>query len=734
MARWSSGTDPRPPLVARPPVGDAPRVAAVDEPGGWRPGREPPRRRPAPAPVPGRVAWLVAVALGAVSPPAPCQAAEDDSLDALFQLSVSELLSVPVTTATRQEQPRWRSPNAVSVVSGETLRRYGHRTLADVLQTVVGTIPGFDGWRDHLGLRGVFGEGTFDSRILWMVDGHRLNDGFFQGASPGETFPVDLAVIDHVEVIRGPGSSVYGSNAFFGVVNVVTRSPRQASGAALAVSAGGFLSSPAPQVKASDLSPVSDRRWTATIATEVGGVDVLASMAGRADEGRPIWIPYFTATGAGGVADRKDGLDADKLFVDLRAGRWRLLAGASRVSMTTPDASFGAEPDSPLNQAEVDAWFAEAQHEWSPTGGVALTSRLYLDRNVFLRDWHYQGYWPPDRQDVRSEWAGLEERVAWSAGPNRLLAGAELQFVRATQRELYPSEGAPGVPFTSRSAHDVVGYALFASDELEASPRWFLTGGLRLEGNQVDGAVLTGRAAVVFRPREATVLKLQVGEGFKNTSVHAYGYHSSELNLYQWQIRPLRRERVTSLEVVVSQVVDPVSLEVVLFRNQARRLITYDGPTDSYFNGPGLDVQGVEAELACTVAPRLSGYANWTWLWAENRDGAPTLNAPTWSAKAGVAVRLLDEDRLAAAAEGQLYGPADFEDFPASRPGVDLRQPAYGLVNVNLTGRVPALRLAWSLGVQNLLDASYAFPVAKGTREPFPGPGRRWHGSLELRY
>lgn len=695
------------------------------------------------APRPGDACWLGAPWFGALAAacallaalPARAADAVEPALDDLFGLSVSELMEVPVSTASKREEPRWRSPNVVSVISGEALRRYGHTSLAEALQTVVGLLPGFDGWRDPVGLRGEFGQGTFNSRILWLVDGHRINDGFFQSGWPGAGFPVDLTVVDHVEVVRGPGSALYGSGAFFGVVNVVTRSPAQAAGATMTLTGGGELTAPPPQAVGAQVTPLSDRRWAASVASALGGGEVLLSASARSDEGRPIWIPYFNATGAGAVAYRRDGVDADRMLLDARAGGWRLLATFARVDQGTPDANYGAMPDSPLNRSFTTAWFVELQHRLALGQGLALTSRLYLDRNSFTREWHYDGIWPLDRKDVRSAWGGLEERLDWRAGRNRLQAGVELQALRVRHHEDYPSEAtAPGVPFVNDYAGTFLDYALYASDELELSERWYLTAGGRLEGNDVDGHVVTGRAALVVRPWATTVLKAQAGQGFKNTAVNFYSYHSSELGQFQFDIVPLKREQVTSWELVWSQVLDPLSLEVVLFDNQVRRLITYDGATDSYFNGPGLDTRGLEVELTASLAGRATAYGGWSWVHTENRDGTPVYNVPAWSLKAGAAARLVGQDALTAAAEAQVYGPADFVDFPAARPGVDLRQGAHAVANLNLTGRVAPLRLSWSLGVRNLLDAAFGYPVANGTRQPFPAQGRSWHGSVELRY
>jgi outer membrane receptor protein involved in Fe transport len=679
-----------------------------------------------------RCATLIALAAApATARPAPAGSPDaapgPAGLEALFAMSVEELLTVPVAAASKHEEPLWRSPNAVTVISAETLRAYGHRTLAEALATVVGTIPGFDGWRESMGMRGVFGEGTFDSRMLWLVDGHSVNDGYFQGISPGITFPVDLNDVDHVEVIRGPASSVYGSNAFFGVINVVTRSAG-AGGSSLVVGAEGFLASPDPHVDASDLPFANRRTMAASLSETIGDVKVRLAASHVRDDGRPIWIPYFTATGAGGLAERKDQVDADKLLLDLRVGRLRLLAAWSDARLVTPDASYGSTPDSPLNAGRVGYRFAELQHE-APLGErLTLTSRAFVDHSTFVRDWHYLGYWPVDRQEAPSARAGIEERIRWVAGPNALQAGVELQRIWTYQRENYPSE-----PFESDARYSMTNLAVWANDELSLGDRAFAVAGLRVERNQRLGTFLSGRGALGWRPVDGTTLKLQAGQGFKDPLLHDYYYHSSTLDLFQWQIAKLGRERVGSVEAVWSQVLAPVRVELVAFYNRIRDLVTYDNVTDSYRQTGGVDSVGAELEVAVQVAATVSGYANGSWHRTRSTSGGKLYNAPAWSAKAGAVARLLRGERLSLAVETQVYGPADFEDDP-SRPGLDLRQGSYALVNVNLSGRLADDRLGWNLGVRNLLDARYAYPVAKGTSSPFPGAGTAYRFGLDYRF
>src|SRR5215203_6878250 len=155
-------------------------------------------------------------------PPPP--GASDES--SLSDLSLEDLLKLKVDTvfaASRVVQEVTRAPASVTIITREEIRAHGYRTLADVLRTVRGFYITNDRNYSYAGVRGYARAGDYNSRLLVLVNGHRLNDTIFEGALLGTESPLDVALFERVEVIRGPSSSVYGTSAFFGVVNLITR-------------------------------------------------------------------------------------------------------------------------------------------------------------------------------------------------------------------------------------------------------------------------------------------------------------------------------------------------------------------------------------------------------------------------------------------------------------------------------------------------------------------------------
>src|SRR5450631_930569 len=144
----------------------------------------------------------------------------------LSELPLEQLMQMKaekVITASRFSQWVTEAPASMTVITSDDIRKYGYRTLADVLRSVPGLYVSYDRNYSYLGVRGFNRPGDYNSRVLLQIDGHRLNDNIYDTAAIGTEFPLDIDLIDHIEFMRGPGSSLYGSNAFFGVINVITR-------------------------------------------------------------------------------------------------------------------------------------------------------------------------------------------------------------------------------------------------------------------------------------------------------------------------------------------------------------------------------------------------------------------------------------------------------------------------------------------------------------------------------
>lgn len=172
-------------------------------------------------------------------PPAPSadslDALLDQDLSALRKTSVAPALDVEVSTVARQQSTVGRSPAAVFVINQEMIRRSGARSVPELLRQVPGLhVARVDGNKWAVGSRGF--NGRFSNKLLVQIDGRMVYSPLFAGVF-WDVQDLLLEDIERIEVIRGPGATVWGANAVNGIINVITKKAADTQG--LYAEAGG---------------------------------------------------------------------------------------------------------------------------------------------------------------------------------------------------------------------------------------------------------------------------------------------------------------------------------------------------------------------------------------------------------------------------------------------------------------------------------------------------------------
>ena len=156
----------------------------------------------------------------------PAVNGQDELMSGGTDMSLEDLVNVKITVASKNAESISDAPGVISVITQDQLKRFGGTTLGDVLKRV----PSFLGTTVYMTDRSVIasrGEQAMpsSSHILLLINGRPIREVLEGGIKSEvyETFPVNM--IERIEVIRGPGSVLYGSQAFSAVINVVTKSP-----------------------------------------------------------------------------------------------------------------------------------------------------------------------------------------------------------------------------------------------------------------------------------------------------------------------------------------------------------------------------------------------------------------------------------------------------------------------------------------------------------------------------
>lgn len=148
----------------------------------------------------------------------------------LTQLSIEELMQVEVVTASKKAQPIWDVPASVYVVTGEDIHRMGATSIPEALRLVPGVhVATIDANKWAVAVRGF--NGRYSNKLLVLIDGRTVYTPFFSGVYWDAQPPLFMEDIERIEVIRGPGGTLWGANAVNGVINIITKSAKETQGA-----------------------------------------------------------------------------------------------------------------------------------------------------------------------------------------------------------------------------------------------------------------------------------------------------------------------------------------------------------------------------------------------------------------------------------------------------------------------------------------------------------------------
>ena len=180
----------------------------------------------------------LAAAVLASAPVAAFDDGKQATLEKLARSTLEELMQVRVMSVAGTPQSRLATPAAVYVITGEDLRRSGHRNIAEALRMIPGmNVARINSGSWLVGARGLSGSALTATRYLVLMDGRMVYDPLLS-ATQWDTVDTSLEDVDRIEVIRGPGATLWGANAMNGVINIITRPAEESQGTLVQASLG----------------------------------------------------------------------------------------------------------------------------------------------------------------------------------------------------------------------------------------------------------------------------------------------------------------------------------------------------------------------------------------------------------------------------------------------------------------------------------------------------------------
>jgi vitamin B12 transporter len=623
-----------------------------------------------------------------------------------------------VVTATRIPTPADAVTSSMTTISGEQLRTQGIHFVQDALREVPGATVVQVG--SYGGVTSLFLRGGESDYVKVLVDGVPVNQS--GGAYNWANLTTDN--IDRIEILRGPASVIYGSDAVTGVVQIFTR--HGAAGIALegGGEAGTFgtltghagvlggtdrfnYSADASRISTDGTYPFNNDYGNTVLSGAWRGTPDIRtdlSLSARFADNRY----HFPTDFSGALADSNQSNAEKALSLGLDLGRrvgahseLRLTAGGSRT-----DGEFDDQPD---NAADT-VGFGFASHRESRADRGNLDLRLITTPTSVVT----------------------------------ITAGSQVE--RETERQSGETTSnfggiatTPDTPFDR--GRTTLGY--YAQGVLDLPSGLALNLNARVDHNSGFGTFFTYRAGVAYRLPSRTRVRASLGRAFK-APTFCEQFCNAPFVVGDSGIRP---ERSTSWEVGVEQglFAGQLSLWATYFDQRFRDLILYDGSAapgqPTYLNGAAAQAHGIETGLTSSLGHGIEATASYTYLATEATDdgGMPSpsfadgdrlIRRPQHSA--AVALRARAFDRATLGGSITYVGARDDVDFTVF-PSERVELPAYAVVD--LAGEVEILRavagrpgLAATVRVENLFNQQYDQVVG------FSGRPRGIFGGARFRF
>ena len=590
-----------------------------------------------------------------------------------------------VYSASKYTQKVTEAPSSITIVTSDEIRKYGYRTFADILQSVNGFFVTYDRNYSYLGVRGFNRPGDYNSRILLLIDGHRLNDNQYDQAGLGTEAVVDVDLIDRVEIIRGPSSSLYGTNAFFGVINVITKRGRDIKGTELSTEIGSFNS----------------YKGRATYGNRFqNGLELLFSASFYDSHGhsRLFFKEFNSPTTNNGVARNGDDDQFPYFFAKVSFADLTLQGGFLSRNKGYPTATYGTDFNTTRNRTVDEHGYLDLKYEHDFSQSLNLTTRLYYDRFYYRGDYLYNKVLNQDHNV--GEWWGTETKLTkrlWQR--HKVTVGAEYQD--NFRQDMNNSDDDPFALYLDIHKHSR-NWALYFQDEVTLLDNLLLNAGIRYDYYDSFGGTLNPRLALIYNLKQTTV-KLLYGEAFRAPSVYEKFYVGTG-----FKMNPnLKPESITTYELVVDHYLTKyLQASAAGYYYTIKGLITQTpDPLDDllvFRNDESIEAKGLELSLDGKWPSGVEGRLAYALQSTHNRQTGKSLtNSPQHLVKFNLIVPLIT-DKLFASIESRYVS--------ARRTLTGRTSSDYFLTNLTLFSQklLPGVELSGS--IHNLFDQRYGDP------------------------
>lgn len=522
-----------------------------------------------------------------------------------------------VVAAGKREQTTSEAAASVTVIDANEIELSNYDSLAAALRNQRSFFLHTDGLNWMAGERGFLRPGEWNARILVTVDGRPTNDMIYGQSHLDRDFVVPMEAVNQIEVVRGPGSALYGTNAVFSVINVVTKSGEDVDGTQVRLE-GGTQDTGRASVLFGELLP--------------GDWDVLACVTAYDSQGDRdiIYDGVHDAAHDYGHIKNADAEGVGSAFIKVHKGDLTATFDYETRGKDNDAATYLTSFSDPGKMREQRGNVTlKYDHEIQP--GESVHGMLYYGHYGYEQDWIYSADLPTPQYRYTTtgydDWLGEEVHYDWQANEKlHLLAGADGRQSLFTHQRDYDS--IDGTVFDQNASVNYWG--IFTEAEYKLADWISITGGARMDHEQRIGTNASPRAAAVLSPTKDDVVKLLYGRAFRIPNLYELLYYSPGSNTPNPYLKP---EIIDTYEAVWERKLADgwrATLDGYVWKmKDAMENYTYPDGSLQTRNGRTLWAHGVEVEADRNLGSHALFRAYATYTRAEH-DGDRLLDSPEW--------------------------------------------------------------------------------------------------------
>jgi outer membrane cobalamin receptor len=537
----------------------------------------------------------------------------------LFEMSMTELMDQEVVTSSKFVQRSAETASSITIITAEDIRNYSFSTLGEALNSIRGIYLSDDRNYQYVGSRGFSRPTDYNNRILVMIDGHIMNEVVYGSAFMGNDLGLNLNNVEKIEIIHGPGASLYGTGAMLNLVNIIMKKGSGTNGVQLSAGSGSF----------------GRNEFSAILGKKIRKIDFSLSGIGGFSRGENFYFPELNApeTNAG----ISSGMDKEKFGgfqASVSGNNFKLSGSYSSRLKGIPTGAFGSDLTGDVKTTDSRSYI-EASYRKDLRKNGLIVFRTYYDSYNYSGSYDTRGVGIYDRSI--SSWAGAEIQHYIETGKrNIIISGMEFKYIFSAD---YKEWDNTDIYFNSDFPYSF--FSLYAHDQLTLLKNLKLTGGLRFDTYSRFGNALSPRAALVYEYSKSSSFKLLYSEAFRIPNIYESYYESLNSAKSNPGIKP---ERIKAFELTWGhRISEKFYGSLSLYRFNMKDLIDQVlDPADSltlFRNVNKAIGQGVEIEFRYKHNSRLNGFVNMAFQNTRDPDLEKSLsNSPNVLIKSGLVI------------------------------------------------------------------------------------------------